>query len=575
MGNRLFFWLQRGNPGQARNEAKRPDFAPTDFAPRADSSAVGPSVPGLSSLDGQHWVDEYAPSGIMDSLPFHDQQRDCALATLAVLEATHPATTTAATAAAAAAAANNESRNLFQALPTVGQVGRYALKTPLGIGGMGQVFEAWDPLLSRTVAVKTLQFDPPPELRQSLTTLILREARAAASLNHRYIVTVFDAGLSEHGVYMAMERLRGRDLRHALSTGWLPSARLAAVLVRRVADALSYAHGRGVVHCDIKPANIFLVGRDHPKVLDFGIARIANETGTSALEGVLAGSPYYQAPEQVRNQTVDSRADLYALGVVLYELLTGRRAFSGNSVAEIQAAVLGQRPPPAHEVRPDVPVELAEIAARAMALEPRDRFISAIEMSIVLRHWADSQKAARRVSPLTAQPPGTGPAASMPARPAFTTSAAPAAPPVSPASFEPRQRRRQTAWASLAVGASGAFGALAFAALGVLLVLRAQENAPSSALAPAQMTATDVLTKTAAMQPAGPALEGSVQLLISPQGRVEVNGSMVGTTPPMAQLRLPEGTHTITVRHEGFAPFVTQVRISADNPVTLRHNFQR
>ena len=571
MGNRLFFWLKRGNPGQIRHEAKRPDFALTELATRADSSVVEPSVPGLASLDTQHWVDEYAPSGIMDTLPFHDQQRDGALATLAVLEVTYPP----ATAAATAAAANNESRNLFQALPTVGQVGRYALKTQLGIGGMGQVFEAWDPLLSRTVAVKTLQFDPPPELRQSLTTLILREARAAASLNHRYIVTVFDAGLSENGVYMAMERLRGRDLRHALSTGWLPSARLAAVLVRRVADALSYAHGRGVVHCDIKPANIFLIGRDHPKVLDFGIARIANETGTSALEGVLAGSPYYQAPEQVRHQTVDSRTDLYALGVVLYELLTGRRAFSGNSVEEIQAAVLGQRPPPAHEVRPDVPAELAEIAARAMALEPRDRFISAIEMSIVLRHWADSQKAARRASQLTGQPPGAGPAASMPARPAFATSAAPAAPPTSPAPFEPGQRWRQTAWASLAVGAVGAFGALAVAGLGVLLALQAQETAPASALAPAQMTAAEVLPETAAMQPAGPALEGSVQLLISPQGQVEVNGSMVGTTPPMAQLRLPEGTHTITVRHEGFAPFVTQVRISADSPVTLRHDFRR
>ena len=151
------------------------------------------------------------------------------------------------------------------ARPTLQSIGRYALKQQLGQGGLGTVFEAWDPLLSRMVAVKTLQFDIDTPSRVSLDALFLNEARAAAGLNHSHIVTVHDAGLSAHGVYIAMERLRGRDLRQALQSGWQPSPAEAALLVRRVADALAYAHARGVVHCDIKPANIFLRAATAPR----------------------------------------------------------------------------------------------------------------------------------------------------------------------------------------------------------------------------------------------------------------------------------------------------------------------
>lgn len=132
--------------------------------------------------------------------------------------------------------------------PTLSHIGRYALKHKLGEGGLGSVYEAWDPLLSRTVAVKTLQFKVEMPERVALDGLFLNEARAVASLNHPHIVTVHDAGLSAHGVYIAMERLQGRDMRQALSSGWRPSAPGAAHLVRRVADALAYAHARGVVH---------------------------------------------------------------------------------------------------------------------------------------------------------------------------------------------------------------------------------------------------------------------------------------------------------------------------------------
>ena len=173
--------------------------------------------------------------------------------------------------------------------------------------------------------------------------MFLHEARAAAQPEHPHIVTVFDAGLSPQGAYIAMELLKGKDLRQLLAEGWRPSPGQAALIIRRVADALAYAHSKGVVHRDIKPANIFMIGRTQPKVLDFGIASIAHARDRGGDAAV--GSPHYMAPEQVRGAGTDRRTDVFSLGVVLYELLTGRRAFDGGSLEGIASAVCEHRPP--------------------------------------------------------------------------------------------------------------------------------------------------------------------------------------------------------------------------------------
>ncbi len=253
------------------------------------------------------------------------------------------------------------------------------------------------------VAVKTLHVDAGAEARAMLDPLFLNEARAAAGLSHAHIVTVFDAGMSPQGVYIAMERVRGRDLRQALRDGWQPTPAEAALLVRRVADALAYAHARGVVHCDIKPANIFVTRRGRPKVLDFGIARVAHRAALPALEGLVAGSPHHLAPEQLTGGTVDARADLYALGTVLYELLTGAHAFDGDSLEQITQAVLRGTPLPAHERCAQVPRALSAIAQRAMARDPADRFAGAAEMARALRRWLAGAEAPDAPAPAAAQ----------------------------------------------------------------------------------------------------------------------------------------------------------------------------
>lgn len=459
--------------------------------------------------------------------------------------------------------------------PTLSHIGRYALKRQLGEGGLGTVYEAWDPLLSRTVAVKTLQIASDVPARAALDSLFLHEARTAAGLNHPHIVIIHDAGLSPHGVYIAMERLRGRDLRQALAEGWRPAPPAAAQLVRRVADALAFAHARGVVHCDIKPANIFLTRRDKPKVLDFGIARAVHGASLPALEGTIAGSPHYLAPEQLTGGTVDARTDVYSLGVVFYELLTGRKAFEGATLQQITAAVLEGAPVPPAALRPDLPADLVAIALKAMAREPASRFASGQELSHELRRWHDAQaSAATQAAAEAAAAPPTGAgarrwwlggAALLAAALLGSTLLAnrPAPTPRPAVAPEPAPLPAPAAAADPTPAPASA------------------ESAPATALpSPAARPTPTVRAKPAPLRdarpaavPAAPPAQGTVQLAISPWGQVEVDGHAVGTTPPLSRLTLPEGPHTITVRNEDFPPLTVTVQVSEEQPATVRHRF--
>jgi len=418
--------------------------------------------------------------------------------------------------------------------------------------------------------------------RATLDALFLNEARAAAGLNHPNIVTVYDAGLSEQGVYIAMERLRGRDLRQLLANGWRPDIVQAAQILRRVSDALSYAHSKGVIHCDIKPANIFMVGRTLPKVVDFGIARVAHGQDIPALEGLVAGSPHYLAPEQLRGETVDRRCDVYALGVVMYELLTHRKAFDGKSLAEIVHAVDHVRPPSPHEVRPEVPVALSEITMRALAHDPAQRYRSARQMSQALREWleteaeiagdeASPQRGNKRrvlVATLLAgaaiggvvgwqlmsnqEPPRVAHAAPPPA----------ADPVPAPVTTTVAAKPEDNSPPNTAPGE-------AIAAVVAPVPVRTKPAERPAARDTRERSAQ----REPAPKPAAAVATGVVQLAVTPWGQIEIDGKGAGVTPPLSQLTLSVGEHVITVRNEDFTPHTVTVRVSADKPVTVRHRF--
>lgn len=463
---------------------------------------------------------------------------------------------------------------------SIGHVGRYALKSVLGEGGLGTVYAAWDPLLSRPVAVKTLHLHlhAQAETLGALDELILNEARAAARLSHPHIVTVFDAGPSEQGVYIAMEPLRGRDLRHLLNEGWKPTPVEVAQLVRRVADALAYAHGKGVIHCDIKPANIFMVGRKQPKVLDFGIARITHRDSPT-VESPTAGSPYYLSPEQLHGGPIDRRCDVYSLGVVMFELLTGQRPYTGVSLDDIALAVAQAPMPLVHKLNQQVPPGLSAITARAMARAPEDRHISARHLASALRHWLDSSEAQtvgpprhqRRIALIAASLLALLAASGAALWQARQTPGSTGAPQTS-AEVAALQLPQVAAPGSLGPGeellASPALPAPAGSPLPAGTVTRAAPRARS----PQPGVAVDTAATTPRPTRVTPAT-GGVQFAISPWGEVEVDGKAVGTAPPLTHLNLPVGRHTVTVRNGDFPPLVRTVDVDGLKPVSLKHRF--
>jgi hypothetical protein len=475
--------------------------------------------------------------------------------------------------------------------PTIGHIGRYALKYQLGQGGLGTVYAAHDPLLSRAIAIKTLHLALPEQQREAINAGLLNEARAAAALSHPHIVTVFDAGLSEQGVYIAMELLKGRDLRQLKQDGWGTTPAQAALIVRRVADALAYAHNKGIVHRDVKPANIFMVGRTQPRVLDFGIARVADRHDALP-DDVVAGSPYYMAPEQLRRAPTDRRTDVFSLGVVLYELLTQQRPFQGQTLQEISDAVLHHEPPLAHEVNPEVPPALSMICAQAMAKNPEQRTRSARALSRELRHWLDEhpdEAAAARGSP-------RAPAVFAKQRALRWTFGALALAGLAAALWSFSENMHQ---APTVATAAPAVPAVAIAPVAAPVAAPASSNAATSAdsvqmagtvavplavVAPAAASArpakstrarprTGKPATPASATTAAPAASGLVRLAITPWGQVDVDGAPAGVAPPLSQLSLSEGRHQITVRNADFPAFSTTVNVSADQAVVVRHRF--
>jgi serine/threonine-protein kinase len=266
----------------------------------------------------------------------------------------------------------------------VQKLGRYELLAELGQGAMGVVYKARDPVLDRVVAIKTINLTLPKDELADYEARFYQEARAAGGLNHPNIVTIYDIGKSERVAYMAMEFLEGEELRSILSAKEPLPVSLALDIAIQVADGLAYAHDRQVVHRDIKPANIMIVRDGLVKITDFGIARMrTNEVKT--MTGMILGSPKYMSPEQVTGKRADHRADLFSLGVVLYEMLTGEAPFLADSIHGIMYQIMHFSPPAPSAQLAGLPEMLDLIVAKALNKTPDERYQKAADFARDLR----------------------------------------------------------------------------------------------------------------------------------------------------------------------------------------------
>ena len=264
-------------------------------------------------------------------------------------------------------------------------LGRYRVLKEIGRGSMGTVYLGKDPTIQRFVAIKTVRLDEAgdTEEAEAMKTRFFREAESTGRLSHPNIVTIYDAGEQAGLGFIAMEYLEGTTLRsYGRPQHLLP---LAAVMetVAAVADALDYAHRQGVVHRDIKPANIMLTSEPRVKVMDFGIATLASSTKTRSM--AILGTPSYMSPEQVAGRKVDGRADIFSLGVVLFELLSGRRPFEAEDVTTLLYHIAREPHRRLADDRPALPSDLFRIVDRALQKDPAHRFARAGELSRSLR----------------------------------------------------------------------------------------------------------------------------------------------------------------------------------------------
>jgi serine/threonine protein kinase len=260
-------------------------------------------------------------------------------------------------------------------------LGRYEIIETLGRGSMGVVYKARDPLIDRIVAVKAIDLHAlQPEEKQRYEARFRQEAKAAGALSHPNLVTIHDLGESNDVAFIAMEFLEGKEIGKLSNLSVDETLNIAI----QAAAGLSYAHQHGIVHRDIKPANIMLLKNNQVKICDFGIARLASPL-LHTRTGIIMGSPLYMAPEQILSKPVDSRSDIFSLGIVIYEMLTNSTPFSASTSDKVMRAIVNDTPAKASTLNPAVNGMLDDIVAKCLAKDPAERYQDAGELENDLR----------------------------------------------------------------------------------------------------------------------------------------------------------------------------------------------
>ena len=286
-------------------------------------------------------------------------------------------------------------------------LGRYKILSIIGQGAMGVVYKAVDPMIDRTVAIKTVNLNLSRDEIEEFEARFQQEIKAAGRLNHPNIVTIHDVGRNENMAYMAMEYLDGKELKEILAEGEaIPVVATIVEWIAQIAQGLGFAHENDIIHRDVKPSNIMVVRGGYAKITDFGIARMPS-SAVKTMTGLILGSPRYMSPEQVIGRTLDHRTDIFSLGVVLYEALTGTPPFDGDNVNAIMYATVNTVPSPPSLTNGTVPAMLDLVIAKALAKSVDERYQT-------MREFADDLNEVRRLL-LSQQPGGRMVAAQSPA----------------------------------------------------------------------------------------------------------------------------------------------------------------
>jgi len=452
--------------------------------------------------------------------------------------------------------------------------GRYELDGVVGRGGMAEVYRARDIRLDRIVAVKTLREDLARD--QTFQARFRREAQSAASLNHPSIVAVYDTGEDNTGgshiPYIVMEYVDGRTLRDLLREDRRLLPERALEITDGVLRALDYSHRNGIVHRDIKPGNVMLTRDGKVKVMDFGIARaVSDAQATMTQTAQVIGTAQYLSPEQARGERVDARSDLYSTGCLLYELLTGRPPFLGDSPVAIAYQHVRENPVPPSRVDPEVPQWADAIVLRAMAKDPRDRYQSAAEMrQDIQRALQGVPVAAPRTGAYGTATQRVGPATAMAGMP---TGAMPDYQYGGDDGYPPEEKERRwlpiVLWIAGVLVVLGVVGGVAYAILGGGSSTHAVPQVTGQTLSTAQKEITQAgLKYTVQKQPSATVPANIVISTSPPNGNVVPAGSnvvlVVSTGPKM--VKVPPVKHdsvsqaTATLKSAGF-----QVSVATDN----------